>query len=313
MTTRRLLDPELRDHIDLFPKFDLYDGALEELRALARMRSALGDPDDFGVEREELYVPGDGHNPRCLLYKPKPMGEDRPAYLHIHGGGYIAGIPETSDAINMAFCSDLGLVVLSVDYRLAPEHPIPAPLDDCYAALRWLHENASALGINPDRIATGGESAGGGLAAALAIRARDEGEYSICHQHLTFPMLDNLTGSESNPADPLTGEFVWTRRNNQFGWESYLGDADAVAPQVPARVENYEGLPSTWMFTAALDLFRDENIAYAQELMKAGVRVELVSYAGACHGFQMAMESRMTKRFYTEHKQALARLMGISY
>ena len=142
--------------------------------------------------------------------------------------------------------------MLSVDYRLAPEHPIPAPLDDCYAALSWLHENATDLGVDPQRIGIGGESAGGGLAAALAIKARDAGEYPICWQALTYPMLDNRTGSEAYPGDALVGEFVWTRELNQYGWQSYLGQAAPEAPQVPARLQSFEGLPPTWMFTALI-------------------------------------------------------------
>ena len=119
--------------------------------------------------------------------------------------------------MNLHLASILNIVILSVDYRLAPENPIPAPLDDCYAALGWLHENAAKLGVDPERIGVGGESAGGGLAAALAIKARDEGEYGLCWQQLTYPMLDDRTGSSQHYGDPLVGEFVWTRELNQYG------------------------------------------------------------------------------------------------
>jgi len=203
-------------------------------------------------------------------------------------------------------------VVLSVGYRLAPEHPIPAPLDDCYAGLAWMHDNAESLGVDRARIGIGGESAGGGLAAALAIRARDAGEYAVCHQHLTYPMLDNLTGSKAQPGDPLVGEFVWTRARNQYGWQSYLGDAPAAAPQVPSRVENYSGLPHTWMFTASLDLFRDENIDYARRLMEAGVFVDLEVVSGACHGFQLIPGTEIGARYIKAHMAALARGLGVN-
>ena len=199
-----------------------------------------------------------------------------------------------------------------MDYRLAPEHPIPAPLDDCYAALKWLHEQADEMGIDRGRIGIGGESAGGGLAAALAIKARDAGQYAICHQHLTYPMLDNLTGTESQPGDAYVGEFIWTRERNQFGWASFLGDAAHEAPQVPARVVSYAGLPHTWMMTASLDLFRDENFAYAQNLLAAGVSTELVCYEGACHGFQMIPGTEVGKRYIRDHRAALARGLGIT-
>lgn len=221
------------------------------------------------------------------------------------------GSVEGSDISNLQLCSKLGIVILSVDYRLAPEHPIPAPLDDCYAGLAWLHQNAGSLGVEPDRIGIGGESAGGGLAAALAIRARDAGDYAICHQHLTYPMLDNLTGTDAQPGDPLVGEFVWTRSRNRFGWNAYLGEAAPEAPQVPARVGSHAGLPSTWMFTAALDLFRDENVDYARRLLEAGVSVELLMYPAACHGFQLLPGTRLTARFTEDHRTALSRGLGL--
>ena len=176
--------------------------------------------------------------------------------------------------------------------------------------LAYLHENAELLNIDRKRIAIGGESAGGGLAAALSILARDRGEFDICHQHLTYPMLDNRTGNESAPGDPLVGEFVWTREHNQFGWKSYLGDAPAEAPQVPARLTDFSGLPSTWLFTVGLDLFRDENIEYAQQLMKAGVPTDLEIMAGACHGFQAIPGTVAGKRYRDAHIGALKRALS---
>ena len=125
-------------------------------------------------------------------------------------------------------------------------------------------------------------------------------------------MLDDRTGTSEHPGDPLVGEFVWTRESNQFGWKSYLGDAPAAAPQVPARVESYAGLPRTWMFTAALDLFRDENIRYAQNLLAAGVSVELLMYPDACHGFQALPGTRLQKRFAADHLSALGRGLGVA-
>ena len=311
MSTKHLLAEELHPIIELIPSADITEYNLPKLREMGATNLVMGDAEAAGVVREEIVVPGEGHDVRCLLYRPARAGTGRPGYLHIHGGGYIMGAVEGSDISNIAICANLDVVVLSVDYRLAPEHPIPAPLDDCYAGLAWLHRNAESLGVSPDRIGVGGESAGGGLAAALAIRARDAGDYAICHQHLTYPMLDNLTGTKSNPGDPLVGEFIWTRARNQFGWRSYLGDAPAEAPQVPARVERYEGLPGTWMFTAALDLFRDENIAYAQNLLEAGVGVELLLYPGACHGFQMLPGTQLASRFAEDHMTALARGLGV--
>ena len=267
----------------------------------------MGDPERAGVERQEVIIPGEP-DVRCLVYLPRKdqAEESRAAYLHIHGGGYVLGEPEGSDIANIAIAEKLNVVVCSVAYRLAPEHPIPAPLDDCYTALQWLHQNAPELGVDRNRIAIGGESAGGGMAAALAIQARDRGEYHVCHQHLTYPMLDHRTGTDEMPGDPLTGEFIWTRERNQFGWSAYLGEAERAAPQVPALVDDFTNLPPTWMFTAALDLFRDENIAYASSLLKAGVPTELFMLPGACHGFQMVPGTNLGRRYREVHMDALA-------
>ncbi len=311
MSTKHLLAEELHPIIEAMPNTEITAENLPLFRQVGAENTVMGDPDRAGVIREEIVVPGSDHDVRCLLYRPQAEHAGCPGYLHIHGGGYIMGSVEGSDISNLQLCSKLGIVILSVDYRLAPEHPIPAPLDDCYAGLAWLHQNADELGVDAARIGIGGESAGGGLAAALAIRARDAGEYAICHQHLTYPMLDNLTGTDVQPGDPLVGEFVWTRARNRFGWASYLGDAAPEAPQVPARVGDHAGLPNTWMFTAALDLFRDENIDYAQKLMAAGVTVELLMYPAACHGFQLLPGTSLTARFTEDHRTALGRGLGL--
>lgn len=313
MSTKHLLDRELHAIVDAFPDTPLIDETLHAFRRATSEGVKLGDADAAGVERTEVLMnSADGSSIRGLLYVPRAAAASRPGYVHIHGGGYVIGSADGSDPTNIAIAGKLGAVVLSVDYRLAPEHPIPAPLDDCYAALAWLHEHADSYGVDRSRIGIGGESAGGGLAAALAIKARDEGEYGVCHQHLTYPMLDNQTGSASQPGDPLTGEFVWTRERNMFGWAAYLGDAPAEAPQVPARVTSFAGLPPTWMMTASLDLFRDEDITYAQGLLAAGVPTELVVYQGACHGFQMIPATALGKRYARDHLAALARGLGVS-
>ena len=311
MSTKHLLAEELHPIIDAVPSTDMTDKLVPLIRKQNAEALVMADAEAQGVIREEIFVPGEGVDVRCLLYKPAEGGSGRPGYVHIHGGGYVIGSADGSDIGNVAIASKLGAVVLSVDYRLAPEHPIPAPLDDCYAGLTWMHENADELGVDRTRIGIGGESAGGGLAAALAIRARDAGEYAVCHQHLTYPMIDNLTGSEAHPGDPLVGEFVWTRQRNQYGWDRYLGDAPAIAPQVPARVEDYAGLPHTWMFTVQLDLFRDENIDYARNLMAAGVDVETLIYPGACHGFQMLPGTKLGGRYIADHMAGLARGLGV--
>ena len=309
MTTKELLDSELTAMAEgpFLPQ--LTDETIADIRrVMADQAPELHDPSSKSVYRKEIFVSVKGQpDVRCLLYGKLNGQEDASGYLHIHGGGYLFGSPEGSDPMNLHLASILNIVILSVDYRLAPENPIPAPLDDCYAALGWLHENAAELGVDPERIGVGGESAGGGLAAALAIKARDEGEYGLCWQQLTYPMLDDRTGSSQHYGDPLVGEFVWTRELNQYGWSSYLGNAERTAPQVPGRLEEFRGLPPAWMFTASLDLFRDENILYAQNLMRSGVACDLVVYPGACHAFQRIESAAISKRYREEFVSSLKR------
>ena len=315
VSTKHLLHPELQVMADGPFLPELNDENLNKARAnMAAQAVGLTDPVSYGVKRTEIFASQEsGPDVRCLLYQPEaesdgPMG----GYLHMHGGGYLFGTPDGWDLSNLLLASKLGIVVLSVDYRLAPEHPIPAPLDDCYAGLAWLHGNAESLGVDPNRIGIGGESAGGGLAAALAIKARDAKEFGVCFQALTYPMLDDRTGTEDQPGDPLVGEFVWTRQLNQYGWSRYLGAANREAPQVPARLESFDGLPPTWMFTATLDLFRDENIDYARRLMEAGVSCDLLVYPGACHGFQGVEGSALSKRYRQDFVAALERGLAIT-
>ena len=311
-SSKHLLDPELSPMLEA-PAFKLDDEAMAQARIMPIMKTApLGDPAAIGITREEIFITSEGApDITALLYRPAANDKELvPGYLHMHGGGYLFGEAKQSDATNLSICSKLGVVVLSVDYRLAPEQPIPAPLDDCYVALAWLHNNASDLGIDVTRIGIGGESAGGGMAAALAIKALDANEYAICHQQLTYPMLDDRTGSDEHPADPLVGEFVWTAQSNQYAWNAYLADAPRAAPQVPARAESLAGLPRTWMHTVTLDLFRDENIAYANRLMAAGVPTELSVFPGGCHGYQGVPNTYLGKRYAHEFMDALARGLG---
>ncbi len=312
-STKHLLDPELLPLLETIVDFNLSDEMMLKIRENPWPIPSLKDPESRGVAREEVLISHEGApDVRCLLYKPLEETDDRqPGYLHMHGGGYLFGQPEGSDAMNLKICSELGAVVVSVDYRLAPEDKVPGPLNDCYAALAWLHNNAEELNVDADRIGIGGESAGGGMAAALGLMARDENEYAVCHQHLTYPMLDDRTGSDEHPGDPLVGEFVWRREYNQYAWDAYLGDAPRRSPYVPARTESLEGLPPTWMHTVTLDLFRDENIDYAKRLMAAGVPTELSVYSGACHGYQGVVEATISKRYTREFMEALAKGLGV--
>ncbi len=220
------------------------------------------------------------------MYRPRSTASGG-ALLWLHGGGLIVGRPATDDGRCVAWARDLGLVVVSVDYRLAPEHPFPAALDDAHAAWSWLRDAAGDLGVDPERIAVGGASAGGGLAACLAQRLRDERDSPPAAQLLVYPMLDDRTAARRELDGG--GHRVWTNRSNRAGWSAYLGrspgDADAPIHAVAARCDDLSGLPPAWIGVGALDLFLDEDRAYAARLQAAGVTTELHEVAGAPHGF----------------------------
>jgi acetyl esterase/lipase len=308
MKTLHLVRPELRAFLDAVPIPAQMN--IEHMLALRQAPLASPpSPETPNVVVEERRVPGyDGAGDvRVLVYRPTDAPSPAPAILHVHGGGFVLGTPEMGDAANRLQSSALGVVVVSVDYRLAPEHPFPAPMEDCYAGLRWLHANAAELGVDPARIAIKGESAGGGLAAGLALLARDRGEVPVAFQCLTYPMIDDRPAADPHP---YTGEYVWTAGSNRFGWSSYLGGAPGgpgiSAYAAPARAETLDGLPPTLIITAALDLFLEENLEYARRLTRAGVPVELLVYPGTYHGFQMAGDTPISRRYERDVREALA-------
>lgn len=235
---------------------------------------------------------------RLRVHRPARLAEGTPALLWIHGGGYLLGSAAQDDRVCRAFSRELGITVVAVSYRLAPQHPYPAALDDCYAALATL---AGMPAVDPDRIAIGGASAGGGLAAALALLARDRGEIAPVLQLLAYPMLDDR--SAALPADSRYR--LWSPRSNRFGWASYLGDAD---PQVavPARRTDLSGLAPAWIGVGTLDLFYDEDVTYADRLRQAGVPCRLEVVPGAFHGFdQWAFWTAVSQSFFASQCASL--------
>ena len=237
--------------------------------------------------------------------RPKPTA----ALLWIHGGGMVMGVPEQGHPVCGRWADELGIFIASVDYRLAPEHPFPAGLDDCYAALRWLADEADGLGIDPERIAVGGDSAGGGLAAALSQMARDKGGPAIRFQLLEYPMLDDRSVLRTDHAG--RGAFVWTPASNRFAWTAYLGrppmDADAPRYAAPARTEDLAGLPPAWVGVGDLDLFHEEDVDYAERLRAAGVPCDLYVEPGMYHGADAIRAGAPTaRRFRNQMTAALA-------
>ena len=235
------------------------------------------------------------------LFKPAASTTPAPALLWIHGGGYVIGTAAQDDKLCARFAKALGAVVASVNYRLAPEHPYPAALDDCHSALELLAELPT---VDRSRIAIGGASAGGGLAAALALMTRDRGEIALAAQLLVYPMLDDRT--VERPRARHLKLRMWNHRSNRFGWASYLGDADASAA-VPARREDLAGLPPAWIGVGDFDLFHDEDLAYAERLRAAGVRCEVEVIPGAFHGFDLVLPKTNVAQAFFGNQCAMLR------
>jgi len=241
-----------------------------------------------GVEAERRVVPAGDGDPGVpvWVYRPAQRVQPSGALVWIHGGGFVLGSPVTYHDTCSRLADELGIVVVSVDYRLAPAHPFPAGLEDCYAALAWLHAEAADLGVDPGRIAVGGDSAGGGLAACLAQLVHDRGELSLAFQLLVYPMLDDRTVLRADHAG--TGRFVWSPVSNRFGWTAYLGHRPREEPPAPyaaaARRDDLTGLPPAWIGVGDLDLFHAEDVGYARRLTEAGVPCELSVVPGMYHG-----------------------------
>ncbi len=256
---------------------------------LAPLMKSRPVPDNVfpvGIRGERLTVPATGDRPAVQVVTYERVDRERPsgALLWIHGGGYVLGDTTMEDTWCSTVARELGALVVSVDYRLAPEHPFPAALDDCHAALTWLVELADTLGVDRTRIAVGGESAGGGLAAALVQRAHDDG-LPMCFQLLVYPMLDDRTV----PRAEARGDWnlVWSPPSNRYGWTSYLartpGGIEDRPYAVPARRDDLTGLPSAWIGVGTVDLFHDEDVRYARRLRSAGVECELYEVPGMFH------------------------------
>lgn len=316
MQTRHLVDPDLLIVADSFPALRLGETPLAEVRAaMAAAVPAVQTGDVDGVIAESRMIAGrDGDPPvAILMYRPVDTDGAMPAILHIHGGGFVLGSSAGMDIANRGLARVLGCMVVSVDYRLAPEGPFPAAIRDCHAAFLWLHAQAPALSVDPTRIGVKGESAGGGLAAALALMVRDLGGPTLAFQHLIFPMLDDRTCTIERPP-PYAGEFIWTASDNAFGWRALLGEApggDNVSPYAaPARAASLAGLPPTFLSVGALDLFLDEDVDYARRLARAGVPVELHVYPGAFHAFHLAPEAAVTRLAERDSLTALRRACG---
>lgn len=312
-TSKHLVDPEIIGLLDIIPPFNLNAEELAHTRAsLAEMNSQVVAPEFPDIAVSERCIPGPEGAPdvRVLVYLPENATTPTPGLLWIHGGGYVLGNADQADFQVKTIVTETGCAAVAVDYRLAPETPHPGPVEDCYAALKWLYTNAAELGVDTTRIAIGGDSAGGGLTACLALLTRDRGEVPLVFQLLIYPMLDDRTVTAPDP-HPYTGEYVWTAASNRFGWASLLGkepgSPDVSPYAAAARAEQLEGLPPAFIGVGTLDLFLEEDIEYARRLIRAGVPTELHVYPGAFHGFPMMADAKVSQAFEEDQLNALRR------
>ncbi|MGW0041476.1 alpha/beta hydrolase [Rhodococcus sp. NPDC003348] len=290
-----------------------FDPALRFARFLPRtvVTPRTAGPMRWLTQRAGVVPPRGGEvvhvdaNVTVRVFRPKSVPRPAPGLLFIHGGGYLIGSAAMGDHLCRRVSKHLGAVAASVEYRLAPQHPFPAPLEDCYAGLRWLADRPD---VDATRIAIAGESAGGGLAAALALLARDRGEIEPAFQLLSYPMLDDRTTERTDVDGRLLR--VWSTASNRYGWHSYLGPAAGgeVPPlAAPARHENLVGLPPAWIGVGTHDLFHDEDVAYAARLNDAGVPCTLHVVPGAYHGFDLVEgRSAISRTYRREQLRALA-------
>ncbi|BBZ01283.1 esterase [Mycolicibacterium chitae] len=279
------IHPELRKLARVVPKAPIRAATLPLFRAASRLQKK------FPARGVTVLTTSAGVEVR--LHRPRTVGPPAPAMLWIHGGGYVLGTAAQDDVLCRKFARQLGITVAAPEYGLAPEHPYPHALEECYSALLWL---ASLPSVDPNRIVIAGGSAGGGLAAQLAFLARDRGEITPVAQHLVYPMLDDRSASGHNP-----GFRLWDHRSNVFGWDAYLADADPEQV-VPARRTDLAGLPPAWIGVGTLDLFHDEDIEYAQRLNDAGVPAELDVVDGAFHGFDQIAEKTLVARDFFDRQ-----------
>ncbi len=302
MTISRIYNTEIETFARTIPIIDSSDinktrDAVRDYRAHMESKN-FPRPSDPNIKETESTIPGPQNAPdiKIRMYTPSNLQRPAPAYINFHGGGFIFGDLDSEHARTLAISKSCQAIGITVDYRLAPENPYPAAIDDCYASLIWLVNNADHIGIDKSRIIVGGGSAGGNLAASVALMARDKHGPSICYQMLIYPTLDDRANTQSM----LHGEdtYVITSQNVLDMWNYYLGHDRSNVPcyAAPSRASDLSNLPPAYVMTCEHDPLRDEAITYAMRLMDAGVPVELHNYPGTVHGFDYLIPCDISKR-----------------
>ena len=316
MNINRIYDPTVEELALTFPRLDVSDptGAREIVGEFFSALAAAGldRPTDENIEEIERTIPGPDGAPEVpiRIYMPKERAQAGPGFVNFHGGGFILGDLEIEHPRCLIMAAEGGAVSVGVDYRLAPENPFPAGVEDCYAALQWVVANAAELRIDPAKIAIGGASAGGNLTAAVALMARDRGGPDVALQMLIYPVIDDRC--ETPSMRDGAGLYIWDYQNSLDMWRQYIGqDRSKVSPYAsPARAEDLSGLPPAYVMTCEHDPLRDEAIIYAMRLMAAGVQVELHNYPGTVHGFDFLTQAEISTRAVNEGVEAFRRALA---
>lgn len=314
------IDPELIDAARRQPVVDFADPAsvratFDRAIRLSKLLRGTGDTGK-GLQVSDRHIPARAGAPDILVRTYDPLRRDNPApaLVFFHGGAFTAGGLETEDLRCREIASRTGILVVSVDYRLAPEHPFPAAFSDCYDSLVWCSTHADELGVDPERIAVGGSSAGGALAAAVSLAARDQGGPAIVFQMLLYPVIDDRMSTASMAAFVNTPG--WNQPNSVHMWRNYLGaarDGEVSPYAAPGRATDLRGLPPAYVMTVEFDPLRDEGVEYARRLIGAGVPTELHVFPGAFHGFDAAApQATLSRRSLTEQCAALAEATGVA-
>ena len=311
MSRRDLIDPDVREPLDQLVQaipggFNSIPDIVARRETAAQLLAAIEVPPNEKVIHEDRVVPGPAGAPdiSVRIYRPVDATGTQPGIYFIHGGGMVLGNMDGEDPVASMICERVDAIVVSVEYRLAPEHPYPAAVEDCYAGLAWMARNTAELGFDADRLAVYGGSAGGGLTIATSMLARDRGFPALRFQMPIYPMIDDR--NETPSSHEITDIGIWDRSANIEAWQWYLGNGEPDQYAAPARAEDLAGLPATFIDVGTVDLFRDEDIAFATRLMQAGVPTELHVNPGAYHAAEMlAPEAPLSERIWARRIEAL--------